>query len=220
MFSQLFYPLLHCLLCQQTAQQSTHTIPLCSGCLKDLVSLHVFPSQQPITPNRLWTHEWCSANYAPPLPQALHHWKHQGNTAFAALFTHLMLDNPPIWLPDILPQIDAILPMPISPQRRLQRGFNQCDELATAVSASYHLPILSSNAVMRQHKAAQSTLNRAQRIDNIKNSFTIQTDVSQKTLLLIDDICTTAATLTELTHCLQNAGAKNIVVWVVARKLP
>lgn len=168
-----------------------------------------------------WSHEWCSAHYRPPLPQALHHWKHGGQNAFGQLFVDLMLNNPPIWFNTW--QADYVLPMPISPERRLMRGFNQCDELAQALAQHYHLPILPHTALSRQHKAAQSTLNRAERLQNIQNSFQVQppfhTMILGKRILLIDDICTTGATLNELSGCLKKAGASDVAMWVAARKL-
>ncbi len=193
------------------------TETVCSGCLNDLANIWVRPHQQIATPDAVWSHEWQSANYIPPLPSALHDWKHGGKTAFSHFFQMLMLENPPIWLEQV--SVDAILPMPISASRRLTRGFNQCDELADAISAHYQMPILPPDAVSRQHKAAQSTLNKAQRIENIKNSFTIQADIRGQNILLIDDIYTTGATLGELARCVQLAGAKSIFVWVMARKI-
>lgn len=173
-------------------------------------------SQQKVTTNAPWQQEWFSAKYVPPLPTALHEWKHHGKSAFAALFQMAMLDNPPVWLADVA--IDALLPMPISISRRLERGFNQCDELAAALANQYGWHILPQQAVFRQHKAAQSTLNKAQRLANIHNSFHIKHDVRGLNLLIIDDIFTTGITLTELTRSLKTAGANQIYVWVAARK--
>lgn len=128
-----------------------------------------------------------------------------------------MLQNPPIWLNEFSP--DVVLAMPLSAKRRSERGFNQCDELVDALQQHYGWRTLPHHAVSRQHKAAQSTLNRTERIENIKNSFTIHADVRGLNILLVDDICTTGATLAELTRSLQAAGAARVAMWVVARKM-
>lgn len=216
MFVRWLRPHRVCLLCQCCFDDVGDDV-LCSGCLKDFEALYARPSQQIHTPNALWQREWCSANYQVPLPQALQQWKHHGNSAFMPLFAQIMRHNPPNWLPH--QRIDAVLPMPISRERRAVRGFNQCEELAHALAASYHWTILPSNAVFRQHKVAQSMLNRKQRLANIKNSFTVQHNVRGLHILLLDDICTTGATLNELAKALHEAGAASVSMWVVARKL-
>ena len=174
------------------------------------------PHQQYTTPDALWQREWFSAKYAPPLPTALHEWKHAGKIGLSKLFQMIMLENPPIWLPEVA--IDAVLPMPISTTRRLTRGFNQCDELIDVLVKQYGWRALPNQAIFRQHKAAQSTLNKAQRVNNIHDSFQIKYDVRGLNILIIDDILTTGATLTELTRSLKNAGANHIYIWVVARR--
>lgn len=181
-----------------------------------MAGLWAQPHQQYTTPDALWQREWFSAKYTPPLPTALHEWKHMGKIGFSKLFQMIMLENPPIWLPEVA--IDAVLPMPISTTRRLTRGFNQCDELIDVLVEKYGWRMLPNQAIFRQHKAAQSTLNKAQRINNIHKSFQIKYDVRGLNILIIDDILTTGATLAELTRSLKNAGANHIYIWVVARR--
>lgn len=212
MFNALFTQLNSCLLCHNLTEQS-----LCSGCLHDLAAIYPSSQQQIRTPEAAWAHEWASANYVPPLPSALHAWKHGGKTQFSHLFQQIMLNNPPIWLREFAP--DCVLAMPLSATRRSERGFNQCDELVDALQQRYGWHTLPHHAVHRQHKAAQSTLNRAERLKNIQNSFTIHADVRDCNLLIVDDICTTGATLAELTRSLKAAGAAQIAMWVVARKM-
>lgn len=189
---------------------------VCSGCWQDCENVFLLGNQQVITDNALWQREWFSARYIPPLPAALHEWKHRRNVLFSEFFQMIMLNNPPVWLADT--EINALLPMPMSTQRRLLRGFNQCDELVNALSTRYGWRVLPQTAVFRQHKMAQSTLNKKDRLDNIRDVFRIEHNVCGLNLLIIDDLMTTGATLTELTRSLKNAGAEQIYIWVVARK--
>ena len=157
---------------------------------------------------------WASAHYISPLPELLHRWKHGRQAANARVFQWLMQENPPPWLAQC--GADCILPMPVSPQRRLQRGFNQSDELAGWVARHYGLPMLPAAAVPREHRAAQSSLNREQRYDNIRQIFAPGEVVKNRKVLIIDDICTTKASISELAGSLHQSGAEAVFVWVVA----
>lgn len=129
-----------------------------------------------------------------------------------------MLNNPPPWINTT--QIDSILAMPISKERRLYRGFNQCDDLAEHINQHYHIPLLKHHTVLRQHKPPQSTLSQSERFKNIKKSFTINpnqlSNIKNKRILIIDDIATTGASINELAYTLIQSGATEIFAWVVA----
>ena len=157
---------------------------------------------------------WASAHYISPLPELLYRWKHGRQAANARVFQWLMQENPPPWLAQC--GADCILPMPVSPQRRLWRGFNQSDELAGWAARHYGLPMLPAAAVPREHRAAQSSLNREQRYDNIRQIFTPDKVVKNRKVLIIDDICTTKASISELAGSLHQSGAEAVFVWVVA----
>ena len=130
---------------------------------------------------------WASAHYISPLPELLHRWKHGRQAANARVFQWLMQENSPPWLAQC--GADCILPMPVSPQRRLQP---------------------------REHRAAQSSLNREQRYDNIRQIFAPGEVVKKRKVLIIDDICTTKASISELAGSLHQSGAEAVFVWVVA----
>lgn len=206
---------------------------VCSGCLKDGQSLWRNAAQSCPTCAQFSVDGsvcgacqtakppiqqfWASMQYAPPLPAALHQWKHLRQTHLMPFFVQLMLSNPPPWLPES--QIDAVLAMPLSRQRRIFRGFNQCDELAAAITRHYHLPLLPHHAVQRANKPPQSTLTAAERSKNVRGSFTLNMDVKNRKILIIDDIATTGASIHELARTLTKSGAAAIYVWVVARNL-
>lgn len=160
---------------------------------------------------------WASAIYAAPIPAILHEWKHLRQQQYSKLLTQIMLDNPPPWLPES--QIDGVLAMPISRQRRIYRGFNQCDDLADKITQHYKIPLLPYNCVFRAPKAPQSTLNATERRKNVRGSFTVDFNVKNRKVLIIDDVSTTGASIFELARTLQKSGAAAIYAWVVARNL-
>ena len=93
--------------------------------------------------------------------------------------------------------IDVLLPVPLSRKRLRQRGYNQSEELARGISDVTHLPIVT-NAVRRKHFVkSQTQLTRFERQENVTDMFELHDDRQLKGhhVLLVDDICTTGATL-------------------------
>lgn len=158
---------------------------------------------------------WSSTYFQPPIRALVHEWKHNKNNALVGVLQQLMRHNPPNWLFE--EAINGVLPMPISRQRLWERGFHQTEELAQGVVG--HLPILPRYAVHRAHRVAQSQLDYAMRRHNIRDVFDVQVDVRDKHILLIDDVFTTGATLTELSRALHEAGAMAVSVWTLSRAL-
>lgn len=213
-----------CILCHEV-QAAT----ICAACTKDLSqllrthetcphcgagSLHRAPCLACQSIPAPYDYFWASAHYVTPLPALLHRWKHARQSTYVAVFQWLMRANPPTWLPEC--QADAVLAMPISRQRRLQRGFNQCDELAHWVTQHYNIPLLAPESVHRAHRTAQSSLGGTERAENIIGAFTPNDNVINRKILIIDDICTTQSTLAELAGSLHQSGASAVFAWVVA----
>ena len=126
-----------------------------------------------------------------------------------------MATLPPPWLHDA--GIDGILAVPLSRERLVERGFNQCGELARLLSARYGLPLLPEDTVFRRPAPPQSTLPYARRKKNVAGLFRVAGDGKKRNLLLIDDVATTNATLAELSRMLKRAGAGNLYCWTLAQ---
>ena len=94
--------------------------------------------------------------------------------------------------------IDVLLPVPLSRKRLRQRGYNQSEQLAIGVRDITHLPIVNK-ALRRKHFVkSQTRLSRHERQENVEDMFELRDSslLEGKHVLLIDDICTTGATLT------------------------
>jgi len=106
--------------------------------------------------------------------------------------------------------IDIFVPVPISRERFIERGFNQTEVLAE------HLSMLSGiayvNALKRdKNTVAQFRINDPQkRIGNLKDAFTVIENITGLNILLIEDIFTTGATLNECAATLKKAGANRV----------
>ena len=93
--------------------------------------------------------------------------------------------------------IDMLLPVPLSRKRLRQRGYNQSEQLAVGISDVTHLPVVTK-ALRRTHfHQSQTQLSRRERQENVENLFELRNGsmLQDKHVLLIDDICTTGATL-------------------------
>ncbi len=102
--------------------------------------------------------------------------------------------------------IDVLLPVPLSRKRLRQRGYNQSEELARGISDITHLPVVG-NALRRKHFVrSQTQLTRYERQENVIDMFELRDDhlIKDKHVLLIDDICTTGATLIACIDVLKN----------------
>ena len=93
--------------------------------------------------------------------------------------------------------IDVLLPVPLSRKRQRQRGYNQSERLAVGIGDVMGLPVVSK-ALRRKHfRRSQTQLSRHERQENVTDMFVLRKGAALegKHVLLVDDICTTGATL-------------------------
>ncbi|HYE80491.1 MAG TPA: ComF family protein [bacterium] len=118
--------------------------------------------------------------------------------------------------------LDALVPVPLHPQRLRWRGFNQATELATAISAFWELPIWEGVLLRTRHTPPQQRQeSRTQRWHNLEGAFAcIDPELVQgKALCLVDDVATTGATLHACALALRTAGARSVTFLTLARQL-
>lgn len=113
---------------------------------------------------------------------------------------------------------DAVVALPLDPQRRRERGYNQAELLARHVAHGLRLP-LSPDACRRiRATSPQAGLTRPQRRTNVQGAFEAVPDlVADKIILLVDDVMTTGATMSACSRALFQAGAKRILGLTLAR---
>jgi len=114
---------------------------------------------------------------------------------------------------------DLILPVPLSAARLAQRGFNQSLEIARSLALSLGAPMEISYVHRRRDTAPQASLPWKERAKNIRHAFECEIDLTGKTVLLVDDVMTTGATLDELARTLKAHGAARVENRVLARAL-
>ncbi len=117
-------------------------------------------------------------------------------------------------------RVDCIVPLPLSPQRMQERGFNQAQEIARPLARQLGLPLVSEACVRVLDSAPQASLPWKERQANIRHAFECRLDLTGKAIAVVDDVMTTGATLNEFARTLKRHGAARIENWVVARTLP
>lgn len=114
---------------------------------------------------------------------------------------------------------DRILPVPLHPKRLREREFNQCVLLARPLAVHLGIPLDLDSVERIRHTMPQSGSTEAERRKNLKGSFHIRKPerIKGRSLLLLDDVYTTGATLEELARSLLSAGACRVAALTVAR---
>ena len=156
--------------------------------------------------------------YGSPVAFAIHGLKYRGMTHMAlplASYLSAYLDTHPL-------AIDYLTPVPLHPERQASRGYNQSELLARAVGRERRLPVRSDLIERTRHTPPQVHLHREQRLQNMKDAFAAPRlgALHGETVLLIDDVCTTGATMRGCAEALRVAGAGDVYALAIARARP
>lgn len=114
--------------------------------------------------------------------------------------------------------IDYLVAIPLHPARLREREFNQSELIAKEISQQLQKPLVPALKKIK-HTKSQTTLNKTERFLNLRGAFAINDNicVKNKNILLIDDVATTTATITEAASLLKKFGAQNICVLTFAK---
>ena len=119
-------------------------------------------------------------------------------------------------------QADIIIPVPLHSERHKQRGYNHAALLAAVCAAKTGIPFYDNLVLRHRATLAQVGLNPSERQQNVQGAFTCSPafapgQLHGRTILLIDDVCTTGATLEACAAPLFSAGARTVWGLVLAR---
>ncbi len=116
--------------------------------------------------------------------------------------------------------IDFLTFVPINSARRKTRGFNQAEEIANEISKITNIAVLPA-LIKNKSSIHQTGLTQKQRLENLKNSFSLDENyrdqIRGKTILIIDDVFTTGSTLNECSLTLLQAKPKRIQTLTFAK---
>jgi ComF family protein len=114
---------------------------------------------------------------------------------------------------------DLILPVPLHPKRLRWRGFNQSVLLAREVSRATNVPLDPFTLYRSKETLPQTQLSEEERRRNVRAAFSLKTPhtVARRTVLVLDDVYTSGATVNECSRVLKQSGAKAVYVLTLAR---
>lgn len=113
-----------------------------------------------------------------------------------------------------------LIPLPLSKERLKERGWSQTEMLAKALQKIDNHKNFSLNTKILykiKHTQPQTKLNRAERLENLKNCFFVKKNVQNKNIILLDDTTTTGSTINEARKTLLASGAKRVIAFTVAQ---
>jgi competence protein ComFC len=155
--------------------------------------------------------------YDGPVRAAIHALKYNGFTRIAE---ELLDEGEPLWRGlAMFQRVDGLVPVPLHPVRRRQRGFNQAERIAAAISYRTGLPVLEKLVIRIRPTRSQTRLPQEQRRVNLAEAFGAPDPslVRGKSLLIVDDVFTTGATVDSLSKALTSNGAREVLVFTLAR---
>ena len=158
-----------------------------------------------------------AGRYDGALRDIIQAFKYEGRTSLAPRLGALLRERGA----DVLAGADAVVPVPLYPTRRLRRGFNQASLLARQLG----LPVVHALWRVRP-TAAQAGLSAGARARNVRGAFRLSpwlrprtrvTMLEDRTIVLVDDVTTTGATLDACAGALEAAGACEVRRLTLAR---
>ena len=150
------------------------------------------------------------------VPDLIHQLKYAGRRDIAPLLAELAVAG---GIESSLPsRPDLVVAVPLHWRRKIRRGFNQSGLLASEIARMTDFPLAGRTVVRVRSTATQTRLSPEQRRENVAGAFDCHGgSVAGRTVLVVDDVMTTGATLGEVARSLVAAGARRVFAWSFAR---
>ncbi len=156
---------------------------------------------------------WVAASYDGLLKDLVHLYKFERAKAASQRLADILDESAPFFYADTL-----ITYVPTATSRVRERGYDHAKELAKAFAAKRNLPVAS--LLSRRGQTRQVGATRAERLEQLTGAFSPkhESKIKNASIILVDDIVTTGATLETAARTLRRAGAKSVNGLVVAQK--
>jgi competence protein ComFC len=153
-------------------------------------------------------------DYKGAVREAIHRLKYQNDIGLAEKLADQLID----FYRTLGWQVDMIIPMPLFENRQIERGYNQSALLATPMSLQLGIKNRSDVLIRIKDTKSQVGLSESERWKNVSDAFVANPKiVNNKSILIIDDVTTTGATMNSAALAARKAGAKSIYCLTFAR---
>lgn len=161
--------------------------------------------------------------YQGTLRHAIHRLKYDGKAALAEPLGRLLAESldrtPTPLLTSAHPGFDTVVPVPLHPAKLRQRGFNQAERIARVLARERGWKLDADGLRRVRPTRSQTKLSQTERAANVKGAFVAREPhrFAGKSVLLVDDVLTTTATMRECAHIVRETGASRICLVALAQ---
>ncbi|MEA3545544.1 MAG: ComF family protein [Thermodesulfobacteriota bacterium] len=187
----------HCPLCALPFTGISNSSHLCGRCIKQL------PTYEKV---------YAVGLYETSLRRAIHQFKFNHKVSLDRSLGKLLEQAV-----DSNLHIDLVVPVPLHRKRLQQRNYNQALLLAREFARIRKVPVANDLLLKVNETNSQQGLSAKERVKNLQGAFTLQGAITGKTILLVDDVMTTGATVETCSQVLIAGGAVKIYVAVIGR---
>lgn len=150
----------------------------------------------------IWLHK-------PPVSTSIYRFKYQNQRNYGNYYAGKFIESCSTYIKAWNP--DLIIPIPLHPRKRRERGYNQAEILAKHLAALTGISMDSKGLIRKKYTNPQKTLGSSERKKNMEGVFALSKGfVPGASILLVDDIYTTGNTIDAASARLRQAGAENV----------
>jgi len=212
-FISLLFPN-QCLVCKEAEFFSQD--PICPDCLQHMTPLPIGNRVQELTVNDGIDIALSGWDFGDELRTAIHSLKYEERARIGFFLGELLGDQ---LHKKTIQKLDYLIPVPLHPVKFRDRGFNQARWIADGLGKAVQKPVRTKLMKRIKHTISQTTLDKKERLNNMKKAFKINRNVTDKNIGIVDDVLTTGSTISSMASILKDAGAKTIVALTVATPL-
>lgn len=211
---RLIYPA-KCMVCDAVLNEDTY-LYLCEPCKNNLPRYQkgFFKSMQMPYLDGIFA----AFYYSEGIKNAIHSMKFKSHPRLAQTMVSLICDE--MFKHKPVPDFDLIVPVPMHPKKKRQRGYNQAELLANEIARILNKDVCGDILIKIQNTTAQIQLKREDRLMNLKSAFVINDSIiknnSYGRVLLVDDVLTTGTTVSTCAKILKENGFPSVYALVIA----
>ncbi|MBY0425260.1 MAG: ComF family protein, partial [Cytophagales bacterium] len=149
----------------------------------------------------------------------LYEYKYNGQVCLGKFFAQAQIYR--FQKTGIQPFWDLIVPVPLHSSKQKIRGYNQSEVYGLHLSESLSIPLTNLSLMRKESNQVQALMSRNNRFENVKSIYSLgdKESIYGKSILLVDDVITTGATLEVCTNLLLENGAKKVSLASIATSI-